>query len=159
MGHFDCDPASTEAANATVRASKFYSANGEHELWNGKVWCNPPGGRNSEYGSSAGAFLSAAVNKFSAGEFDEGVLLLRAAIGSAWFAPVFQLPHAFLKRRPQFTAPGSSNRVTVAPSPHGYVLVYFGARVREFESSVSSIAWVPGHNSYPGDEYNAMLNI
>ena len=46
LGRIDLDPASCEAANTIVRASRFYDAkeNGFTKIWRGRVFLNPPGG-------------------------------------------------------------------------------------------------------------------
>jgi len=49
MGGIDLDPASSELANARVRAARIFTeADGERALeepWEGKIWLNPPGGQ------------------------------------------------------------------------------------------------------------------
>jgi hypothetical protein len=44
MGRIDCDPASHEAAQRTVRATRYYTKhdNGLAQLWHGRCWLNPP---------------------------------------------------------------------------------------------------------------------
>lgn len=46
LGAFDMDPASCEAANQIVQATKFFTKedNGFTRLWKGRVFLNPPGG-------------------------------------------------------------------------------------------------------------------
>jgi hypothetical protein len=49
LGGFDLDPFSCAKANETVRAEAFFSLDGGEDgftwAWNGRVFCNPPGGR------------------------------------------------------------------------------------------------------------------
>lgn len=48
LGGIDLDPASDEVANRTIRASRYYSAQGRDLPWHGRVFCNPPGGPNAD---------------------------------------------------------------------------------------------------------------
>ena len=44
MGTIDCDPASNDIAQATVKAAVYYTAtnSGLDKPWHGNVWLNPP---------------------------------------------------------------------------------------------------------------------
>ncbi len=47
LGGIDLDPASSELANETVRATEFFTEedDGLSRQWRGRVWLNPPYGR------------------------------------------------------------------------------------------------------------------
>jgi hypothetical protein len=44
-GRIDLDPCSSPEANKIVGAREFYCMKGEQSLWEGSVYCNPPGGK------------------------------------------------------------------------------------------------------------------
>lgn len=54
MGSIDLDPATTEAANADIKAAAFFTAetNGFDQRWTGNVFLNPPGGKCDHFGVS-----------------------------------------------------------------------------------------------------------
>ncbi len=47
MGYIDLDPASSGAANKTVRAARFFTSedDGLSRSWEGRIWLNHPFGR------------------------------------------------------------------------------------------------------------------
>ena len=82
MGGIDLDPASCEAAQANVKAKRFYTAedNGLSRPWKGRVWLNPPYSRDL-----IGAFVDRLVAEVEAGRVTEALLLTHNNSDTRWF--------------------------------------------------------------------------
>jgi hypothetical protein len=48
MGDIDLDPASCAAANSIIGATSFYDSGGELKDWRGRIWLNPPYGKQTK---------------------------------------------------------------------------------------------------------------
>lgn len=75
MGAIDLDPASHAEANLTVGAAKFYTEqdDGLTQPWSGRVFLNPPGGKDADGKSLVPQFWSMLVESFFARFIDEAV--------------------------------------------------------------------------------------
>ena len=82
MGGIDLDPASSDEANAVVRAEKFYTAedDGLSREWHGRVWMNPPYTRGL-----VGRFTDRLIEERIAGRVEQGVVLVNAQTDAAWW--------------------------------------------------------------------------
>ena len=83
LGEIDLDTFSSDAANATVKAKRFYTETDDafEQDWSaGTVWMNPP---------YSGGLVAKATNKFmdefEAGSFDSGIILVNNATETRWF--------------------------------------------------------------------------
>jgi hypothetical protein len=79
MGSIDLDPASTDEANAVVKAAKFYTAeqDGLVRTWKGNIWLNPP------FGSELiGRFAQKMVESI---EVVQAIVLVNNATETRWF--------------------------------------------------------------------------
>lgn len=118
LGGIDLDPATSKAANETVRARRFYIAQGLEQPWSGRVWLNPP------YGRLAGDFSSKLVGCYVDGTVSAAVLLVNAhCTDTAWFQPLWDYTLCFTNHRIDFD---SNDRDKDNTSTHGSVFVYFG---------------------------------
>lgn len=125
----DLDPASCPEANATVKATEFYSAkdDGLRREWRGRVWLNPP------YGGLTGRFITKLVESYDAGKVSAAIALVNAhCTDTSWFQHLWTGCLCFTDHRINFA--GDDTR---SGSTHGSAFAYFGpnekAFVREFQ--------------------------
>lgn len=131
LGGFDLDPASTATVNRErVRAGAFFTRedDGLSREWFGRVWLNPPYGRGEGNRSNQDIWTAKLVDEYRAGRVEAGIVLVNAAIGTSWFARLWDFPICFPDRRLRFESPGGGK---TAP-PNGNALVYFGPNPTRF---------------------------
>jgi phage N-6-adenine-methyltransferase len=139
MGGIDLDPASNSTANETVKAANFYdsTSNGLDKDWTGRVWLNPPYGRD-EAGSNQDIWSRRLIEQYNASITTEAVLLVNAAVDTKWFQRLFDYPICFPDHRINFYSPENS----VSGSTHGSAFVYFGSQVEKFVEMFSEFGTV-----------------
>lgn len=127
MGGIDLDPASSEAAQATVKASRFFTVadDGLVQPWAGRVWLNPP------YAQPAIAyFIAKLVEELP--NIDEALMLTHNYTDTAWFHLALAAAAAvcFTRGRIGFVNPEGER----ATPTQGQAIFYFGpdARVHAF---------------------------
>lgn len=131
MGSIELDAASCDLANLVVRADRYYTAADDALKldWVARsVWCNPPYGKVHNQ-SRAGLFLSKMVAEYTAGHFEEGILLVNAAPSAAWFLPAYRYPVCFTNGRLNFL---DHNLVPLTQPTKDNALIYFGDNVDRF---------------------------
>src|SRR5262249_14012252 len=119
LGGIDLDPASSDIANRTVRASRYYTEadDGLKQPWEGRVWINPP------YGLPAGQFAARLAEHLKSGAVTAAVVLVSLhAMSAQWFDPLYDGTLCITRGRLAFTDidgnPGSPT--------FGSVFAYFG---------------------------------
>ena len=145
MGGIDLDPASCEAANATIRAERFFTVadDGLAQPWRGRVWVNPPYSDRDLI-----RWVSKLVDSMDSGAVPEAVVLLPAYVETkmAQAALARCAAVAFPAKRVQFERPG---RPTTNP-PAGSMVVYFGPHSGRFRTAYSDRGIVlPGGRAWP----------
>ncbi len=92
-GGIDLDPASTEAANATVRAVRFYSEadNGLALPWSGRIWLNSPYGKTGAT-SNQELWTGKLICEYRAGNVSQAITLVNFVPGYKWWGPLWQFP-------------------------------------------------------------------
>lgn len=137
LGSIELDPASSETAQQTVRAVKFFSAtdDGLARPWYGRTWLNPP------YSQPLIAqFVDKLVQEFESGRVTEAITLTHNSTDTAWFhklaATAVRL--CFTRGRIAFVDPHGER---CAPT-QGQAFCYFGRRPEAFERTFGAIGLV-----------------
>lgn len=131
LGSFDLDPASCAEANENVGASAFFTQadDGLSKSWHGRVWCNPPYGRDEAHVSNQAKWTAYMADQYDAGNFSAGCLLVTFVPDRAWFERLWGYPMCAFRDRLKFRVPGGN----VPDSPtSANVVVYFGEDVDGF---------------------------
>lgn len=133
MGGIDLDPASCEEANRTVKATHIYTAedNGLMHSWRGRVFCNPPGGKDDDGGALVPQFwLKFVTSSIVAGIWIGYSLEQLQTLQSLGALPhPICLPMCIPRRRIAFDSPGGS--IKRSPS-HANYISYIGANADKF---------------------------
>lgn len=137
MGGIDLDPASTELANMTVRAARYYTIedNGLTLPWYGRVWLNPPysapDGTLGRLGSKPGSlkpFIMRLIAEYHAGRVEQAVLLVNSDSDATWFIPLWEFLICFADHKVMFHRPGKPNEGQF----FGTVFAYMGQNESAF---------------------------
>lgn len=132
MGGIDLDPASCAEANKTIRARSFFCRedDGLTKQWHGRLWLNPP------YGKDARLFVQRLLSEREAGRVKQAIVLLNCnSVETKWFEPLRRFLLCFPRGRIHFISPNSA----VTSATHGSVFVYLGNRQRAFVKTFSSV--------------------
>lgn len=139
MGGIDLDPASTKAANAVVKAERFYTAgqDGLTHPWPGRVWLNPP------YASEwIAPFAQKLVAEYQVQRTTAACVLVNNATETEWFQHIASAATAscFPKGRVKFWAPSK-----VSAPLQGQAVLYLGDAVPRFTAAFMALGrvWVP----------------
>jgi len=137
MGGIDLDPASSEIANRTVQAARYFTAedDGLAQDWPVcRIWMNPP---------YAQPLISQFSNKIAeaADAGAEAIVLVNNATETAWFQRMLQSASAlcFPEKRVRFLDPDGNPKG--APL-QGQALLYFGSNVSAFAEKFSEFGGV-----------------
>lgn len=124
MGGIDCDPASSEIANRTVKATTFYTKDTDglrpDAAWGKRVWMNPP------YAQPLIVhFAEALVARVQGGEVERACVLVNNATETEFFQRLLAIARAvcFPKGRIQFL--DAKGKATGAPL-QGQAILYIG---------------------------------
>ena len=136
LGIIDLDPASSETANAVVKARRFHSTDddGLEQGWSGRVWMNPP------YASDlVGRFAAKLAHHVDSGEVSAAVVLVNNATETAWFATLIERASAvvFPRGRVRFWEPDGKPGAPL----QGQALLYLGPEPKRFIAAYAAIGW------------------
>jgi ParB family chromosome partitioning protein len=132
MGSIDTDPASSEIANQTVKAIRFFTKDddGLKQKWIGNVWMNPPYAQ-----PLIGSFAEAISSKFASSEIKQAVVLVNNATETQWFQRMAGVASAvcFPKTRVRFLDPQGNPGAPL----QGQAIIYFGESADAFTEEFS----------------------
>lgn len=137
LGGIDLDPASSDAAQAEIKATAFYTAeqDGLKQPWRGRVWLNPP---------YAQPLIEQFAAKFADGviahEITAGVVLVNNATETDWFRTFSCVADAvcFPEGRVRFWSP---DRESATPL-QGQAVLYTGPDLVAFDRAFRSFGVV-----------------
>ena len=130
MGEIDLDPASSELANKTIKAKKYYTKkdNGLIKEWYGKVWLNPPYSQ-----PDIDDFSNAVLEK----DYEEIMILVNNATETKWFQRLARKSDCicFINRRLKFI---DKEGLSTGSPLQGQVVIYIGKNLNMFIEEFSN---------------------
>ncbi|HNS21329.1 MAG TPA: DNA N-6-adenine-methyltransferase [Sedimentisphaerales bacterium] len=137
LGSIDLDPCSNSQAGPNVPANRHYTKeqDGLSQAWTGRVYMNPP------YGRELAFWVRKLIDAYQARCVCEAIALLPARTDTQWFRALHLYPKCFVTGRLKFGDARNS-----APFPS--MVVYLGNRPRHFAE-----AFLP-----MGDIYTCLSN-
>ena len=137
MGGIDLDPASSNKAQKTVKAARFYTVkdNGLSHEWHGRVWLNPPYSRDL-----IGVFIKQLVNEYQAGRTSQAICLTHNYTDTEWFhaAESAAASICFTRGRIAF----EDQMGSLCQPTQGQAFFYFGTRLEKFKKVFSEYGFV-----------------
>jgi hypothetical protein len=129
FGEIDLDPCSDAAGNVPAKQRYMKGDNGLTRLWFGRVYMNPP------YGREIDAWVRKFVDSFREETMTEGIALVPARVDTQWFRRFGQAPVCFVTGRLKFSGCNNS-----APFPSA--VFYLGGSSSRFADVFSGIGRV-----------------
>lgn len=136
MGGIDLDPASSELANKTVQAKRFYTSqdDGLSKEWRGRVWMNPP------YSTELIRKFIAKYSEHIGDGVSEGIVLVNNATETAWFQQLVSVSHAVVFPNSRIKFIDKQGNPSGAPL-QGQAFVYSGSQVKKFLEVFGVFGW------------------
>jgi DNA N-6-adenine-methyltransferase (Dam)/Protein of unknown function (DUF3102) len=131
LGEIDLDPSWHPDSPVVARTTFTAETDGLAQPWAGRVWLNPP------YGREIDDWVARLAEHHAAGAVTEAIALVPARVDTAWFRRLDPFPRCFVWGRLQFV-----NADTPAPFPSA--IVYLGPNVPRFADVFGRIGgiWV-----------------
>lgn len=149
LGDIDLDPASSTLANERVGARRYFTRadDGLTHDWPGRVFLNPPYGRDDGADSNQERWSHRLIDQYRRGITSAAVLLVNATPSNKWWAPLWDFPICFTERRVRFWGPDGEQ----SSPTHSNAFVYLGADVDAFDRvfsrfgvvAVRRTRWIP----------------
>jgi hypothetical protein len=149
LGDIDLDPASSVLANERVGARRYFTKadDGLTHDWPGRVFLNPPYGRDEGADSNQERWSHRLIDQYRRDITSAAVLLVNATPSNKWWAPLWDFPICFTERRVRFWGPDGEQ----SSPTHSNAFVYLGADVDAFDQvfsrfgvvAVRRTRWIP----------------
>ena len=112
MGDIDLDPASSEAANETVRAYRFYTRadDGLTQPFYGRLWVNPPF-------SDVARFVNRLMAEYEAKRVREACIITFASLDTEWARKLAAFPRWYPEGRVAYIPGWEATAATQATLP------------------------------------------
>lgn len=140
MGGIDLDPATSEVAQQTVKATEYYTAkdNGLSLSWHGRVWLNPPYSQ-----PLIGQFISKLNEEYAAGSVEQAIMVTNNCTDTEWFhRAVAQVARmCFSRGRIRFANP---ERPTGESPLQGQTFFYYGNNAEAFRQHFGMHGFIVG---------------
>jgi len=139
LGGFDLDPASSNEAQQTVKASKYFTKeqDGLSRPWHGRVWLNPP----FAHGDIAN-FVSKLVNEYVAGHVTAAILLVHNYTDTAWFHKAVSACRAICFTAGRINFIHAEKGLAPGAAIQGQAFLYFGDGIDAFRTAFEPIGFV-----------------
>jgi len=140
LGRIELDPASCDAAQITVQATRFFTLedDGLTQHWFGAVFLNPPYGKTRGKSNQA-IWTEYLIDQYERGTTTEAIALVNAVPGEKWFQALWDYPICFTRRMKFVPPPGSARKNSPT---HGSALVYFGRHPDRFQAVFEQLGTV-----------------
>lgn len=138
LGAIDLDPCSNSKRDPVIPAREHYTKadNGLSLPWSGRVYLNPP------YGREIGLWIKKLLSEYEAGNISAAIALIPARVDTHWFSLLYPYPVLFVSGRLRFL-----NFLGEAQSsaPFPSAIVYLGPDIEAFIGNFGEIgrAYVP----------------
>jgi phage N-6-adenine-methyltransferase len=137
LGAIDLDPASSDAAQAMVKAARHFTKadDGLAQEWEGRVWLNPPYAQ-----PDIANFVSKMVGECTHGGVTAAIMLTHNYTDTSWFHEAAGIADAicFTRGRVKFYDAAG----TIAAPTQGQAFFYFGPDVDRFASRFARVGFV-----------------
>jgi ParB family chromosome partitioning protein len=138
LNGIDLDPASSAAAQETVRATKFFTRkdDGLKREWHGNVWLNPP------YSQPLMAqFISKLIGEYRAGRMTAAILLTNNYTDTVWFHEAASACTAICFTRGRLNFIDSTGSRRMQPI-QGQTFLYFGKDLEAFAEQFRTVGFI-----------------
>jgi phage N-6-adenine-methyltransferase len=137
LGGFDIDPATSDAAQARVKAAQWFTKDddGLAQEWKGKVWLNPPYSQPLIH-----QFVAKLVEEVEAGNVTEAVMLTHNYTDTGWFHLAERAASNICFTRGRIRFEGADG--SFASPTQGQAFFYFGPRGGAFRQAFQQWGFV-----------------